>query len=125
MGEDRLDPGRSVCGDPGQIAAETNRQLTAPTNPIEHLQLGAVEVRDDRHRRCDPGQPVVLRREVMKVRDRRACGPTLLTKSRCQAVTCRSASRLSSDANSRSGAPTRSSNDGCSGISPAIGSSPR
>ena len=67
----------SVCGDPGQIAAETNRQLTAATNPIEHLQLGAVEVRDHRHGRCDPGQRVVLRREVMKVRDRRPCGPTL------------------------------------------------
>jgi hypothetical protein len=36
-----------------------------------------VEVRDDGHGRCDPGQRVVLRREAMKVRDRRACGPTL------------------------------------------------
>jgi hypothetical protein len=77
VGECGFDPlGCSVCGDPGQIAAETNRQLTAATNPIEHLQLGAVEVCDDGHGRCDPSQRVVLRREVMKMRDHRACGPT-------------------------------------------------
>ena len=65
------------AGDPGQIAAETNRQLTAATNPVEHLQLGAVQVRDNGQAWRDPDKCVVLRREVMKVRDRRLRGPAL------------------------------------------------
>ena len=78
VGERGFDPPtRSACGHPCEIGAETNRQLTAAANPVEHLQLGAVQVRDDGQVWCDPGKRVMLRREVMKVRDRRLRGPAL------------------------------------------------
>ena len=62
---------------PVEIGAETNRELPAAANPVEHLQLGAVQMRDDGQVRCDPGKRLVLRREVMKVRDRSLRSPAL------------------------------------------------
>jgi hypothetical protein len=73
---------------------------------------------------CDPRKRVVLRREVMKVRDRRLRGPAL-GKEPLPGGDLSIGLSIVSEAKSRSGAPTRSSNDGCSGISAAIGSSLR
>jgi hypothetical protein len=70
-------PLRSVLGHPCEIGAETKCEFAATANPVEHLQLGAVQMRDDGQVWCDPRQRLVLRREVMKVRDRRLRSPAL------------------------------------------------
>ncbi len=78
IGEPGFGPStRSARGHPCEIGAETNRELAAAANPVEHLQLGAVQMRDDGQAWCDPGKRVVLRREVMKVRERRLRCPAL------------------------------------------------
>ena len=78
LGEPDFDPTtRSASGHPCEIGAETNRELAAAANPVEHLELGSVQMRDNGQIWCDPRKRVVLRREVMKVRDRRLRGPAL------------------------------------------------
>ena len=56
-------------GHPREIAAERGSERREAGNPVEHLQLGAVQVRDERAIGPATGNGVVERRQVVEVEE--------------------------------------------------------
>ena len=102
-------------------AARVRPALRVGLDRLEHQQLGAVQVADDRDAGRDARRRLVERRQVVQVQDVGVAASTDCS-ARHHAATWRSNSSSSSAAKTRSGAPGRSSKDGCIGGSPRIGS---